>query len=427
MKKSRFPLFIFFLILIMPRVTLMSIGGSSLRVEDILIVVNFLWLLSNHRDMNLINGVNKKVISSVLLISALGVVIAIYSSLTGKNSLGIGILYSLRPLEYVSIIPTVFYLAREYRNQTESIIYWFTLTTCTSAVLQEIFGYKFGVDRFGYSRASGLTGGPYELAMIGLVLIFFWLEKKRYNMALLSFIAVLISSSRISSVALLISGFYFFYQKKKNNDEIAPTTHHNLKTNLIAPLFLTVAVLASVGIFTLNNQGLNEQIGNYKDRIISTDTSGRLFQDARNLADSVPSISISKEYNFWVFQSPPNFLRVLTSSDASTARRYFVWTLVVDTVINHSAVLLGLGPGFFGSAVDSNYVRIFGELGVLGLLLYGYWLRILWRNGKFVLRSQILALCITAIYIDIFVSLKPIILIYLMFVLFQRSPDSRIV
>ncbi|MEC9787119.1 hypothetical protein RCT62_09225, partial [Escherichia coli] len=59
------------------------------------------------------------------------------------------------------------------------------------------------------------------------------------------------------------------------------------------------------------------------------------------------------------------------NGDASAFIRFTRWVTLIKTasenVINF---LIGLGPSYAGMAVDGNYVRMFVETGVIGLLAY---------------------------------------------------------
>lgn len=102
---------------------------------------------------------------------------------------------------------------------------------------------------------------------------------------------------------------------------------------------------------------------------------------------------------------------ILTSSgegDASAFIRFTRWVTLIKTASNNIVTLLiGLGPSYAGKAVDGNYVRIFVETGIFGLLTYFLFLISCLRNIKQkLLTNYIWILIITALFIDIFVTFK---------------------
>ena len=55
-----------------------------------------------------------------------------------------------------------------------------------------------------------------------------------------------------------------------------------------------------------------------------------------------------------------------SSVDLSSFSRLYTYLIILKS-IDLSVFFFGHGPGFFGSAVDSSILRIFGETGVFGL------------------------------------------------------------
>ena len=77
-----------------------------------------------------------------------------------------------------------------------------------------------------------------------------------------------------------------------------------------------------------------------------------------------------------------------------------------------TGTLIGLGPGWGGVAVDGSYVRVFGEGGLLGLVAFLYLCGVLLRRFVGSIRYYVIALLVTGLFIDIFVSLKPMMLLW---------------
>jgi hypothetical protein len=67
-------------------------------------------------------------------------------------------------------------------------------------------------------------------------------------------------------------------------------------------------------------------------------------------------------------------------------------------------ILIGSSPGKFGSAVDGSFIRIFGELGIIGLLLYLLIIKELIINER--LKLIILVLLVNMLFIDVIYAYK---------------------
>lgn len=416
MNQHRFPLTIVVTILFAPRIQLMEFGGSSIRLEDLLFALNAAWIALNYRKIPGDFLPIKTILRTIIFISLLGIFSSVIASSIGRLSLPVGILYSLRPFEYATILPTVLFLHKHSFNSLNRVLIAFTLITFVSVTLQSIFSLRFGTDRFGFSRSSGLTGGPYELAMVSLMMYCHWISERKKFLAALSIFSILSSESRITLIAFAVGTLYLLSKRKQSHDQ---TSFFLTKRKLSqgSTLIVFIGAVASLSLIILNYDQISKLINSYQNRVTSTSAAVGTFQDARELALSVPKITTSAEYSQWAFESPPSFEFSLSRLDASSSRRYYIWNLVYETNIQNAGILFGMSPGFFGSAVDSNFVRIFGELGILGIFLYSFWLRRLWKCGNHIFKGALITMLVTALYIDILVSIKSIMLLYCLLVI----------
>ena len=159
MKSIRFPLLCVTLILLTPRVNIIAIGGSTIRLEDVLFLLNALWLSLFKRSKDNFSDFENKIIKTVIYISVLGVISTFLAVALGRNSLVVGLLYALRPLEYASIVPTIFLLSRTSKDTLQKLPLILTIVIFLPTITQEFFKLQIGTDRFGFSRNSALTGG----------------------------------------------------------------------------------------------------------------------------------------------------------------------------------------------------------------------------------------------------------------------------
>jgi len=110
----------------------------------------------------------------------------------------------------------------------------------------------------------------------------------------------------------------------------------------------------------------------------------------------------------------PNVSPYGQSVDYSASVRVLKWVYVLKRALaNPILILTGSSPGFYGKAVDGSFLRVFGELGIFGLLLYF----VLFYN-IFVISKEtrllILVLLINGIFIDVFYSSRSMTVILLL-------------
>jgi hypothetical protein len=98
-----------------------------------------------------------------------------------------------------------------------------------------------------------------------------------------------------------------------------------------------------------------------------------------------------------------------TRGDVSFKFRAVRWPLVVkSTLFSPLHSLVGWAPGAWGAALDSYYVRVFGEVGLIGTGIFFWWLFAFVRDSRpdSVSRFSIYMIIIVAVFIDIFTSSK---------------------
>lgn len=98
-----------------------------------------------------------------------------------------------------------------------------------------------------------------------------------------------------------------------------------------------------------------------------------------------------------------------THGDVSFKFRAVRWPLVVkSTLFSPLHCFIGWAPGAWGAALDSYYVRVFGEVGLIGTIIFLWWLFALIREAQqdSVIRFSIFMLMIVGLFIDIFTSSK---------------------
>lgn len=98
-----------------------------------------------------------------------------------------------------------------------------------------------------------------------------------------------------------------------------------------------------------------------------------------------------------------------TKGDLSFRYRAVRWPTLIKTTFNDPlATVVGWSPGSWGNALDNYYVRVFGETGLLGLVLFLAWLTvtILRLDPRGLARYSLVMMAAVAVFIDIFTSSK---------------------
>jgi hypothetical protein len=414
-KKNWLAWFLLSLILVTPRIQIIQISGSFIRLEDFLFAINVLWLIHNRHLLRSLPVVLVRLFKTLIAMSLVGILSSLFAAVSDRNTFITGLFFSLRPLEYVTLVPTMYILLLSSLSGINIVLRILTIATVASSILQTFFAFQIGTSRFGFSRSSALTGGPYELAMISVLLLIYWLNNRRFLLAFLCLISLTASASRISILAL---GFALIILTlgKFSSEENGAKLGARSSFRLYRALFI-VAIAFFTALGTSVSENFSQVLVRYESRIQNTESNTLTLKESYTLARSAPDIVTSQQYAETVFSAPPDFTGGFESSDASTRRRYFVWFVLIDTFLQSKAFIWGLGPGFAGSAVDGNFIRIVAEYGLLGIVFYWKWFATFLRRSTSWFKAAIVSVLVTGLYIDIFTSIKTSLLIYIFFLI----------
>ena len=113
-------------------------------------------------------------------------------------------------------------------------------------------------------------------------------------------------------------------------------------------------------------------------------------------------------------------------TDISLEMRLLRWTIAIKTVLSSSVhTIFGMGPSFWGVALDGYYVRVFVESGILGLFSFIIFLYVsIIKSPCKIIRNYIVVLIITGVFIDIFVTDKAMFILWLFLGYFFKK-DGR--
>lgn len=425
--RNRFAWVLLSIILITPRIQLIQIAGSFIRLEDFLFVINIVWLMHNRLSIRTLPVVLIRLFKTLIAMSIVGILSSLFAVVSDRNTFVTGLLFSLRPIEYATLVPTMYILLISSLSGMNRVLRILTIATFASSILQTFFSFQIGTSRFGFSRSSALTGGPYELAMISVLLLIYWLNSRNFLFAFLCLISLIASASRISILAL---GFALIILslERFSKKEIETKAGERSSFRLYRSLFIVVVIFFTA-LGTSVSANFSQILVRYESRVQGTESNSLTLKEAYIMARSAPNVVSSQQYSEIVFSAPPDFTGGFESSDASTRRRYFVWFVLMETFIQSKAFIWGLGPGFAGSAVDGNYIRIVAEYGLLGIIFYWKWFATFLRRSTYWLKAAIVSVLVTGLYIDIFTSIKTSLLLYIFFLIsnlkrLEIAPDS---
>jgi hypothetical protein len=301
-------------------------------------------------------------------------------------------------LEYVCFYFIGYSLARSRFDLTR-VVTWYTYILCPVVPLQ-MLGLMPVPGGLGFSRASGNTNGPYELAVVaGFLLCYVGYQQRNLLIGALSILLIILSASRITLMALIVSLFCF------------GVTHTRSVGKVIA---LTSALLfVGGGMYLLSSSGL-VRIGAL-DRL--ENSSSLDASDARAVYDAAPVAKNATEYMQGSFQDLNGLYSIPFEGDLSGLIRFTRWLTLLKTNVAHAdSIIIGLGPSFGSAAVDGYYTRCYVETGIAGMLTFLAFLAAMFathRGSNWYFRDYFLIMAISSIFIDVFLSYKSMMLLWL--------------
>jgi len=314
-------------LLFAPKVNLIEVPGQTagLRVDDLVLAVLAVPLAMAYRGLE-----RDRVCLWIAVVVALGGV----SCVVGDGN----VLYAARLLEYA-----VFLLAGRFSGLDMGRVAKVWIGTQLSvACLQEL--HIVGVFRDGIylvpqqvDRAFGTTGGPWELAAVtGLASVVALATHQRHDAkrVLVHVAALAIQILAESRTGLVVQSFILCF-------------------DLVGARLGPAAVLTTCGLAIV--VACEVVIA---DRL---DTSA-LVAAARGLGGDEPS----------ALHELAEVEGLANVDDLSMAVRAEKWSFTSSTWLQGGwlAILLGVGQGHFGPAVDGGWLRILCESGIIGLMAY---------------------------------------------------------
>lgn len=370
-------LFLLFLAYVLaPKIDIISASGSGVRPEDLITAVAFvLYACKRHktplrmpkhvRVYGLFIGVN--FVSALINYPQEGV---------------IGFVYATRLVEYM-VWFFIMYEAcqtvspRQVRTSllviSSLLIVWGGLET---AGLTKIGKFAGAAERLTIN-----TSGPFETSVMLAMLAY---AAQQIAVTPLMMVMVILTQSRITLVAIIASFL-----------AIRPG-----RGLVIAGVGLLLAAVLAGPIMSLFGES----------RIAKSATPVAMVQLLATEWDRVPQVD-DPLYFRERFLGGDTVIRYMgnTKGDVSFKFRAIRWPLVVkSTLFSPLHVFIGWAPGAWGVALDSYYVRVFGEVGLIGTVVFFWWILTFLGESRrdSVSRFSIFMMVVVAVFIDIFTSSK---------------------
>jgi hypothetical protein len=405
-----------------PRVELLQVAGSSLRLEDFILV--FLWChvarswgkIRNHKLLS--RGIGA-VIAVSLFAGALG-------ASTSRVELLPSLLYALRPLEYWVLYPAIALILFEDQGRARGWIVraltLITLLQAGTAALQYLGGINLGFSRFSYERGAGLSAGPYELGAISAMLACYWFASRRYGLFAISVAALLMSQSRVSLLGLGLAGLVFIATRRQSDRANSGSTSKAKSGKLPSSLLVVGSTLLAIGAILATPLVLASVIVPALTRLDQTSPMAS-WQEANFVVDRTPLQPTSKEYGKAAYDEiGSSILQVTTSSDASNVVRFYRWQLLLREVTKSpQEILFGLGPSFAGPSVDGAFLRVWIESGLIGVIAWGV-VCSRWVHSKQAWFTAVVStFLVGSIFIDLPFAMRPMLLLWMLFAVAERD------
>lgn len=367
----------------LPKINLIDVGGfnAGIRIDDGLILLMAALIFGTRLIKNTptpISNIEKKFFIFLLIITA-GTLISTLGFNRGT------ILFPIRFAEYFIF----FYLGRVFfsaRLSIKSLMTTVFLVNVIIAILQftHVIG---GFTVRGYTpdvseRVIGITSGPWELGVIlNFVCCYFLVNEKsnlkKYAILIIATAVILLNGSRMSLVAQAVIILAYFVSAS------------SLVSVLKKSLFLIPIILLAVLVFE------GSEVSNRSESLASWD-------NVESLASSYSNVQLQNEIPSW------DELGVLKGGDLDTSwsMRGIKWIYAIKLFLSSPLfMLIGVGSGAFGNALDGGWLRIVTEWGVVGSAAFVIFLLML-KNLNATMRLMMIAFAVNMLMIDIYMAYK---------------------
>ena len=374
-------------------------GDGGIRIDDLLILMAAFVLLMRGEFRRI--KVSRP-LRLYLICTATGIVSACWNGIvTGRVPFFYSLISAVRIVEYIIFYYLGYFIARTGFNLARFLTaYLWTLLIVIPLQMVSIIPIASG---FSPERAIGNTNGPYELAAVAsFTLCYLGYSKQKKIAGSLSLLYIFLSASRVTAVAALISLAKVGITRAKTKRGIVTVVTGGAATVI---LFLSLSYVANhsqvAALGLLNRLDNSESITSWS-QVVTLYNDAPLYETASDYANG--AYAETDDFSYF-------------GGDESGFMRFKHWIILIKNTVNHpDSLIIGLGPSFGTIAVDGYFVRVFIETGFLGLLTFcasiGFMLFDK-RRSTWAFREFVLIMLLTGIFIDIFSSYHPMILLWL--------------
>ena len=377
------------------KIFLVKFGEAGLRPDDLLILLSLIGLALAGRFRRTPISLPLRM---YLIFAGIEFLSTTWNATQGRVSFVYSMVFVLRILEYVAFYFIGYSLAHS-GFRLERATTWYFWAVCLIVPLQMIGVVPVPGD-FGPARASANTNGPYEFAIVCcFILCYIAYKKRHFLVGLLAMVLLALTGSRITLVAAALSLLHFGLTRTRSKG----------KSLIIA----VVLAMFGGGFYLASSSGLIsieafKRLGNSKSYSLS---------DMGNVYDAIPVVSTATEYYDGPFQDLNGLDTGSFDGDVSGLIRFTRWITLLKASFSHAdTILLGLGPSFGSAAVDGYFTRCLAETGILGLASFLVFLisAITTRkDSNWYFREYVAIMAFSALFIDIFLSYKSMMLLWL--------------
>ena len=407
-----------FTCLFIPKITLIQVNPdhsmAGIRTDDLLALVMLIVSVLDVRTWK-----NKRILAGVGFLGALTAA-SIVSVLCGRgmgydNAILFSIMSMIRKFEYFAFALIGVYLAYHTEGAEKTALTEFTIMSgfhMIIALLQVIGVCNYAVigfldywDPSWANRAISTFNGHYEYGHflcfgIAVYLCVFlrtrkpcWLVPVAANFTL-----IWLSSSRTSLiVGMLLTALILLFSLRKN-------TPGPLKAVAFGGigLFFIAGILFATGGVELGRFGVIN-LSEYAETMETTLVNGNLPEYAQMVRAGISE----------------NTTIPAGIADADVYARFFKWGAAMDGF--WQSPFFGYGTGVT-EVMDGNYIKLLGENGIVGLLLwlgmFGYYMRTVWKARREVLPGRsvfwmMVSILLAGVAIDMFEASKPMEMLWL--------------
>jgi hypothetical protein len=321
-------------------------------------------------------------------------------------------LFSLRLVEYSVFLFVAYWVAT--RREVVTILLSYSGVNLVMALLQYA-GVVGGYTVLGYAeefegRVVGLTNGPWELALVSVLLMSFFLHQRAVAVtvgrgaAIVGGFGLLIflgGSRTPLAIWLLVSAIYVADLLSRGM---------GLSKKIFWPCALCFMALAMWGIVESDTY-----LGARTREFLNRDNLAYLWNALSRIHTGPVSYSISQD----------DALLSAYGMDASMSQRLHILKILVSSYVNGGPIVWigGVGFGAFGPSTDLGWVRLLVETGALGAACYVVWLVRCTRVAKTV-GVMVLCLALNMSTLDAFLSYKAMSVFLFVLGLFAAERDA---